>query len=408
MVNPAYGAYAQDDWSVHSRITLNLGLRYDLEPSVGNPGLEQQQVEPGQRRTEKRNFGPRVGFTHDVRGDGKSVVRGGIGRYFGNILLNIPMNEARNRNRQVQITVLNPSLNDPLQGLSFEELLTRPRNLVIMANDYKAPVQDQASIGFAQELSRRYALQADIVHQAGRNIQMSRSINFFENTALGVPINPSIAGRPYPQFVNITRYESTGHSQYDALQLGMTGRPGPGGHFDVQGSYTLSWTKGSTDANRFGAVNNPFDVEDEYSYTVADQRHRLSLNATTYLPLNFNLSTIVFAGSPRPINISTNLDPFGTGAGRWLNASGAVLTKNGERSLYWDRKVDLRLVKNFRIAGRATVQGMLDVFDIFNTANYNPTSYGAVFGTSTYLKPGFSSTLFYQPRMAQVGVRVIY
>jgi hypothetical protein len=408
VVNPAYGAYAQDDWSVHSRITLNLGLRYDLEPSVGNPGLEQQQVEPGQRRTEKTNFGPRVGFTHDVRGDGKSVVRGGIGRYFGNILLNIPMNEARNRNRQVQITVLNPSLTDPLQGLSFEELLTRPRNLVIMANDYKAPVQDQASIGFAQELSSRYALQADIVHQAGRNIQMSRSINFFENTALGVPINPSAAGRPYPQFVNITRYESTGHSQYDALQLGMTGRRGPGGHFDVQGSYTLSWTKGSTDANRFGAVNNPFDVEDEYSYTVADQRHRLSLNATTYLPWNFNLSTIVFAGSPRPINISTNQDPFGTGAGRWLNASGAVLTKNGERSLYWDRKVDLRLVKNFRITGRATVQGMLDVFNIFNTANYNPTSYGAVFGTSTYLKPGFSSTLFYQPRMAQVGVRVIY
>jgi hypothetical protein len=70
--------------------------------------------------------------------------------------------------------------------------------------------------------------------------------------------------------------------------------------------------------------------------------------------------------------------------------------------------VDLRLVKNFRITGRATVQGMLDVFNIFNTANYNPTSYGAVFGTSTYLKPGFSSTLFYQPQMAQVGVRVIY
>jgi hypothetical protein len=137
------------------------------------------------------------------------------------------MNEARNRNRQVQITVLNPSLNNPLQGLSFEELLTRPRNLVIMANDYKAPVQDQASIGFAQELSSRYALQADVVHQAGRNIQMSRSINFFENTALGVPINPSAAGRPYPQFVNITRYESTGHSQYDALQLGVTGRAAP-------------------------------------------------------------------------------------------------------------------------------------------------------------------------------------
>ncbi len=408
VVNPAYGAYVQDDWSIRPRLTLNLGLRYDLEPSVGNPGLEQQQVEPGTRQTEKKNLGPRAGFTHDVRGDGKSVVRGGIGRYFGNILLNIPMNEARNRNRQVQITVLNPSLTDPLQGLNFEQLLARPRNLVIMANDYQAPVQDQASIGFAQQITSRHAFQLDIVHQVGRHIQMSRSINFFENTTLGVPINPTVAGRPFPQFVNITRYESTGHSQYDGLQIGMTGRRGPNGRFDFQAGYTLSWTKGSTDANRFGAVNNPFNVEDEYSDTVADQRHRLSLNATAYLPWGFNLSTIVFAGSPRPINISTNQDPFGSGAGRWLNSTGAVLTKNGERALYWDRKVDLRLVKNIKMAGRATVQGMLDVFNVFNTANYNPSSYGAVFGTATYLKPGFSSSLFYQPRMAQIGVRITY
>jgi hypothetical protein len=408
VVNPAYGLYAQDDWSIGARFTVNLGLRYDLEPSVGNPGLEQQQVEPGSRQTEKANFGPRLGFTQDLRGDGRSVVRGGIGRYFGNILLNIPMNEARNRNRQVQITVLNPSLTDPLQGQDFEQLLARPRNLVIMANDYKAPVQDQASIGFAQELSSRFAFQADVVHQVGRNIQMSRSTNFFENTALDVPLNPLVAGRPFPQFVNITRYESTGHSQYDGLQLGMTGRRGPRGHFDFQAGYTLSWTKGSTDANRFGAVNNPFNVEDEYSDTIADQRHRLSLNATTYLPWNFNLSAIVFAGSQRPINITTNVDPFGTGAGRWLNASGAVLPKNGERALYWDKKVDLRLVKNIKVAGRTTAQGMVDVFNVFNTANYNPTSYGAVFGTATYLRPGFSSNLFYQPRMAQVGVRVTF
>src|SRR5205823_6358452 len=154
-------------------------------------------------------------------------------------------------------------------------LLARPRNLIVMQNDYHAPVQDQASIGIARELGGRYAFQADVVHQAGRNIQMSRSINFFAAAGRDVPINPLVAGRPFPQFVNITRYESSGHSRYDGLQLGFTGRRGPNGRADVQASYTLSWTKGSTDANRFGTVNNPFNVEDEYSYTVADQRHRL-------------------------------------------------------------------------------------------------------------------------------------
>ena len=258
------------------------------------------------------------------------------------------MNEARNRNRQVQITVLNPSLTDPLQGLSFEQLLARPRNLVIMANDYKAPVQDQVSIGFAQELGGRYAIQADVVHQVGRNIQMSRSINFFENptrACRSTRLSPAVRSRSSSTSRATSRPAARSTT---ACSSASPARRGPNGHFDFQGGYTLSWTKGSTDANRFGAVNNPFDVEDEYlGY---DRRSASSSVAERHdLPAwDINLSTIVFVGSPRPINISTNLDPFGTGAGRWLDASGGVLPKNGERALYWDKKVDLRLVKNVK------------------------------------------------------------
>lgn len=407
-VNPAYGAYYQDDWSATARLTLNLGVRYDLEPSVTNPGYEVPAVEPGTRSVPRTNVAPRFGFAYDLRGDGRSVVRGGIGRYYGNILLNIPMNEVRNRNSQVQITVLNPSFTDPLQGLSFDQLLARPRNLVIMANDYQAPRQDQVSIGLAQEFGRRFAVQADVVHLNGSFLPMSASINFFENSALGVPINPSIAGRPFPQYVNITEYESVGKARYDALQIGLTQRRGSSGRVDFQASYTLSSTKDSTDANRFGTVNNPFNIANEYAVALNDQRHRVVANATAYLPLDINMSAILFFGSPKPINIATSLDPFGSGAGRWLDAQGNVLPKNGERALYWDKKVDLRFVKNVRVWGRSNLQGMLDIFNVFNTANYDPTTYGAQYGTKTYLQPAYSSNLFYQPRMLQVGLRVTY
>ena len=128
------------------------------------------------------------------------------------------MNEVRNRNNQVQITVLNPSLTDPLQGLSFDQLLARPRNLVIMSNDYNAPRQDQVSIGIAQQVNNRTAIQADVVHLSGSFLPMSDSINFFQNTTLNVPINPTVAGRPYPQYVNITDYITTGTARYDALR----------------------------------------------------------------------------------------------------------------------------------------------------------------------------------------------
>jgi hypothetical protein len=407
-LNPVYGAYFQDDWTAAPRVTLNVGIRYDVEPSVTNPGLEVPAVEPGTRAVQYANFGPRLGFTYDARGDGRSIIRGGAGRYYGNILLNIPMNEARNRNQQVQITVLNPSFTNPLQGLSFDQLLARPRNLVLMANDYQAPRQDQFSIGFAQEIAGRLAVQADVVHLNGDFLPMSRSINFFENTALQVPINPLVAGRPFPNYVIITRYESTGQSRYDGLQMGLTERRGPNGRFDFRAAYTLSWTTDSTDANRFGTVNNPFNLADEYAVAANDQRHRLVGNATAYLPWDVDLSAILFLGSPRPINIGTSLDPFGSGAGRWLDALGTVLPKNGARALYWDKKVDLRLVKNIKLAGRSNVQGTHDNFNVFNTANYDPTAYGSQFGTKTYLQPAFSSNLFYQPRMLQLGVRLTY
>jgi hypothetical protein len=405
VVNPAYGVYAQDDWSASRRLTLNLGIRYDLEPAVDNPGLVEQSVEPGTRHTQKTNFAPRVGFTYDLQGDGRSVVRGGAGRYNGNILLNIPMNEARNRNEQVQLTVTNPDLFNPLQGQNFQQLLTQPRNLVVMANDYKAPQQDQVTIGFAQQIGQRHAVQSDFVHTTGRYLQMSRLINYFEDPTLHVPRNPVTAGRPFPQFVEITRYESTGRSEYDGLQLGFTGRRGPNGRFDFQAGYTLSRTKGSTDANRFGAVNNPFNVEDEYTYTTADQRHRFLINGTTYLPWDIRVSAIWFSGSPKPLNISTSLNPFRSGGTRWLDAQGGILPKNGARATSWDNKLDLRLAKNVKV-GRINAQATADVFNILNITNYG--SYGTTFGTAQYLLPAFTTNNFYQPRLVQLGFRVTY
>ncbi len=409
-VNPAYGAFYQDDWSLTSRLTLNLGLRYDLEPSVTNPGYEVPAVESGTRSVPYTNFAPRVGFAYDVRGDGKSVIRGGVGRYYGNILLNIPMNEVRNRNRQAQLTILNPSFTNPLGGAeTLDQLLAQPRGLVIMSNDYNAPRQDQVSIGLAQEVGPRFAVHADFVHLNGHFLPMSVSTNFFENTTLAVPINPTVAGRPYPQYQNITDYESVGTSRYDAVQIGATQRRTANGRVEFQGSYTLSWTKDSTDANRFGTVNNPFNIGNEYAVAANDQRHRFVGNVTGYLPFGIDASAILFVGSPEPINIVTSLDPFGLGitTGRWLDAQGDVLPKNGALA-QWTKKVDLRLVKEFPLLGRARVQGMLDIFNVFNTPNYDPTTYGAVYGTATYLQPAYSSNLFYQPRMLQIGARITY
>src|SRR5205085_10461604 len=83
-----YAFFAQDDWKVIPRLTLSLGARYEYEqlpsvfPALVNPAVPQTGVMP----SDKNNIGPRLGFAYQVTGDGKTVVRGGYGIYYGRLI----------------------------------------------------------------------------------------------------------------------------------------------------------------------------------------------------------------------------------------------------------------------------------------------------------------------------------
>ena len=216
------------------------------------------------------------------------------------------------------------------------------------------------------------------------------------------------SGRPYPQFIDITHYETTAKSLYNGWQFGFQGRElGPAWlKSQVSGSYTLSWTHSDHESNRFDGVTNPFNLADEWAFSSSDQRHRCIVNGQTRLPWDIQVAAVMFAGSKRPINTRTNLDPFATGTGRWLDASGATIPRNSARTPTNDYKLDLRLSKSVQRPGRMRLQGIVEAFNVLNTKNL--TNYNGVFGSLTYLQPASSTDIFYQPRQVQLGFRISY
>jgi len=424
IMNPTYGAFFQDNWTVSRKLTINLGIRYDIETGTSNTDVP-SPIQPGVRPLDRNNIAPRIGFAYDVHSDGRTVVRGGVGRYFDKVMLNLTSNERRTiLGEFVGVTIVNPSFTNPLGGLTFQDYKNQkiPATLTVLDNFYQTPYNDQISIGLAQQLIAGYAMQIDYVHSRGRNEPMTPSVNFFEDPVTHLPLNPARYGRPYPAYTNITMTTSTGKSAYDGLQLGVTARTR---RVTLGGTYTLSRTYDNHNGNRGGTPTNWFNLDDEYTYASSDQRNRFVVNAVTMLPYDVQASAILFVGSPRPINVASNLDPFGLGyTGRWLDATGKTIPRNSERTgcdacfpvtangvttfesvSAWDRKVDFRFAKSVKVQ-HVTLQGMLDIFNALNIKD--ATGYTTNVFSRTYLQPSTATNLFYQPRQIQFGFRVSY
>ena len=133
----------------------------------------------------------------------------------------------------------------------------------------------------------------------------------------------------------------------------------------------------------------------------------------TSLPFDIQASAIYFLGSPRVINVVTSNDPFGLGyTGRWLETAaqcpctGATVPRDSQRTIGYDKKLDLRLSKSIKMRGHVTAQGVLDAFNVLNTRNV--TNYVTNVFSRTYLQPASSTNLFYQPRQVQLGFRISY
>ena len=138
-----------------------------------------------------------------------------------------------------------------------------------------------------------------------------------------------------------------------------------------------------------------------------DQRHRASVNGVWDLGSGFQLSGIYFFGSGRRYGVNTGADlrDEGQSGALRLRANGTIVPRN---PLVGDpiHRVDMRLQKRLSLGGHRQIDGIIEVFNLLNHANYG--SYTINENNANYGKPSASTNQAYQPRMLQLGFRTTF
>jgi len=357
--NGAYiSAFAQADSRIHSRVTLNLGVRYDLQFPFTDPQDRKLAFVPGQKstvtpsapvgllfpgdtgvsrgivETDVNNIAPRVGFAWDPKGDGRTAVRAAFGMFYGSITGNEWNTTADNQPftvRQSFPTVF--TLADPYRNLpggvgpfpfSYSPgtpRFTLPAQVFGPSLDFVWPVSYQTNVTVEREIGRSFSVSASYVVSNARHLASGVDNNYpvFGPGATAANVN---ARRPYlPGTIGAaTVLSSIFGSDYKGLQLSAERR---GSHLSGKAYY--SFGRGYDDVDFQGGglpgVQSAARLADERARTSVDRRHMFSLSGVwkvdyfkdsaspfSVLARDWTVSAIVILQSGTPLTIASGQD----------------------------------------------------------------------------------------------------
>jgi hypothetical protein len=304
--------YVQDDWKVTSKLSLNLGLRYDfitpaLEARNGQTNFDPAGTgrlvfatdgsleDRGLVKPDRNNFAPRLGIVYKL--DERTVIRGGYGIFYNlfdrvgsedQLSLNVPglVNSTVTQTSGAPVFFLRngfpagflvaPNL-DPAAG-QLKRLRIRA-----VANDAPKTTIQQASIGFQRELARNLVLTVDGIYSKGTNLATLVNLN----QPLPLAGNDARGALPYPNFGFIEWRSQDGESKYKGVDVALEKSFSQGYSFGV--AYTLGDSKDNTSEQLTTQGSNAFpqnsrDFSAWYGPSDYDVRHRLTVNFVAELP----------------------------------------------------------------------------------------------------------------------------
>ena len=457
------GIFVQDNWRVRRDLTISGGLRYELtsppvdagdraniyDPAtgtlvaVGTGGVPRAGYE-----SDRNNVAPRVGLAWTPGTDERTVIRGAYGLYYNQGAL-APSEGLYFSDPYFHLDfffpipgLVNLSLFDPFPA---DYPLPSPQSGFTFQRDLRTPMLHHWSAGVQRQLGASRTLEIAYVASKGTHLMTGRDLNQ-PLQASPQPFNP----RPNPAFNDVIALESNGRSRYDSLQLRFEQR---GRRLSGVASYTYGRSR--DDASGFFASagdpnfpQNSYDRAAEYGRSGFDVRHKFSAGfvwevsrspargVAGALVNDWQLSAVATVHSGRPFtvallpefdNSNTGRTSLGFGANDRPNVVGDPSLDNPRPERWFDTgafaippfgsfgdagrnivegpgyaNLNLAGMKHIRIGGAVRLQARVEVFNLFNRANFNlPDPFMG--------SPTFGQVLSAQgPRRVQLGLKALF
>ena len=307
----SYHFFAQDEWRANPRLNLSFGLRYELDtpieeakgrlsnliPGIGNFVVGSAEL-PRLHRFDRNNFAPRFGAAYLLTRDSKNVIRGGVGVFYDNAVLQDRFGTART-NAPFAITAIdnNPA---PFPTAGAATTLTRLRGAGAATGaasidaDFKTPYAIQWNLNFQREITKSTV--GEIAYVGRRGLNLSRQVNINQIVALNSPqtriatagsrpfagVNTAVAAR----FANdIVQQQSSADSIYHSLQVKVERRLARGSSFLA--AYTFSKSIDTASGIGTGQDDRPqdsYNIRAERAVSNFDVPHRFVFSSTFALP----------------------------------------------------------------------------------------------------------------------------